>query len=391
MEAAGIFSDADLRAIKRTFLTRKATPEEVCLVVQPRRLSAHMLTLLFPFVGILAIGFWLSIAPRIFEITVESGSLYELRDVLVDRFWAASAIVLLLLVVSFVLVPLAFLPRFEITVRPGSHVVTMRGLGVEQERLASCCLVINHYLWCTFSVDRIGYSLLRRWWQLPWPILKGATALERTFAPARAALSALVACGKGQEEMMDSARRFLWARSFGEAFLTGSEVVVVLPPAGWFVWPGALVGAGGLGSGILFWHAFHSLVWGHDGADGSLVWELSRVPIWAPSAIAILYTACVSLWADPWFRRAVAVIPRGLQRIRIQVGKRVRGEVWFHDWTIYVSDNRGSESMLDYLHVDTRFWSGTKWARRLEEFSLAEQELKKWAGLSAPAEGDQRG
>ena len=390
MEAAGIFSDADLRAIRRTFLTRKATPEEVCLVVRPRRLSAHGVVLLLPFVGVLAMTFAIAIGPHIFRIAPVS-DLYDLRDLLLDRFWAACTIVILLIVTTFILVPLACLPRFEVSVRPGDQIVVMRGLGFEQERLASCCLVFNRYLWCTFSVDRIGYSLLRRWWQFPWPILKGAAALDRAFAPARAALKALLEGGKGQAEMMDSVRRFVWARSFGEAFLTGNDVVVVLPPAGWFVWPGAVVGCVGLGMGTFFWHEFVGPVWGYNAADGSLVWKLSRIPMWLPSAIAIVYTAFVSLWADPWFRRAVAVVPRGLKRIRIQVGKRVRGESWFYDWSICVSDNRGSESMLDYLHVDTRFWSGTKWARRPEEFSVAEQQLKEWAGLSAPAEGDKRG
>lgn len=161
----------------------------------------------------------------------------------------------------------------------------------------------------------------------------------------------------------------------------------MLPPAGWSLWIGAVIGCVLGGTGVMVWHSFYSLIWGYHTPDNQVVWELSSVPMWLPSAIVILYTGLVCMWADPWFRRAVAVVPKGQSKIRIQIGKRTVGEYPFWTDSIFVSDGRGHETVSSYLWVRTPAWTGTKGAEpRFEEHVTAVWRLKSWAGVSTEEE-----
>ncbi len=382
MSEAATFSDAELRAIRRTFYTRKATPEEVCLVVRPTRRSWHMARYPIALVVVLGLNVVLGLREKVF-----SSGQPEFQDILVSEFWGTCCAITLLVLLVFYLLPGAYPPRFELVLRPGGGDVTMRGFGFAQTRPASCCSIANRHLWCSFYVDTIRYAMLRRWWQLLLPPGQGAAAVAAVLAPARAALRALLASGGGQSEMSLSASRTLWANAFGEALVTDNEVVLMLPPAGWSVWIGAVIGCVLGGTGVLLWQGWHSLVWGYYTPDMQVVKGLSSIPMWLPSAIVILYTGLVCMWADPWFRRAVAVVPKGQARIRIQIGKRAVGEFPFWIDSIFVGDGRGHETVSSYLWVRTPAWTGTKGAEpRFEEHVTAVWRLKSWAGVSTEEE-----
>jgi hypothetical protein len=382
MNEAATFSDAELRAIRRTFYTRKATPEEVYLVVRPTRRSWHMARMPIALIVVLAINVVLNLRGKVF-----SSGLPEFEDILVPEFWGTCCAITLLVLLVFYLLPGAYPPRFELVLRPGGGDVTMRGFGFAQTRPASCCCIANRHLWCSFYVDTIRYAMLRRWWQLLLPPGQGAAAVAGVLAPAQAALRALLASGGGQSEMFLSASRTLWAKAFGEALVTENEVVLILPPAGWSLWIGAVIGGALGGTGVLLWQGWHSLIWGYYTPDMQVVKGLSSIPMWLPSALVILYTGFVCMWADPWFRRAVAVVPKGQAKIRIQIGRRTIGEFPFWSYSIFVSDGRGHETVSSYLWVRTPAWTGTKGAEpHFEEHVTAVWRLKSWAGVSTEEE-----
>jgi hypothetical protein len=375
MSTIATFSGKELRAIKRTFYTRKATPDEVCLVVRPRKRSWHMIVMPFLPGAVLPWLVWYPLGKHV----LSPWSDRAIGAALLTEFWAASGFVALLTLLLFVLLPCAYLPLFEVTIRPADSVVRMRGFGFEQNRPVAFCSIANHHLWCTLSVDRVGYRVTRRWWQTPLLIRAGSAAIARALTPGRASRTALTTSGQGLNETMESDRRFAWVRCFGEAFVTENEAVLILPPPNWHIFP-IVFAVPFLAVAAAIWHGFHGPTHTYYTADDKVVWSLCSIPMWLPSAIIMLYTGLLAIWADPWFRRAVAIIPKGLGRIRIQVGGRVLGETYFFDDSICVSDNRGSE-YPDYLFVSTRYWRGSKSAWRVDECLKAERALKEWAGF----------
>jgi hypothetical protein len=380
MTAPATFSDSDLRAIKRTFYTRKATPEEVCLLLRPRKRSWHTVLTGLPFTAFLAISIGIGIGMKAFEPDEQFG------EILRAEFWGVCLFAFFSVLLIFVLLPDAYLPRFGLVLRPGDKEILMRGFGFEQRRPGGCCSVANRHLWCNFYVDSVRYALVRRWWQFPLPIGRGAAAINRVLEPARNALRDLVASGDGHAEMLRSTDRTLWAMAFGEAFVTENEVVLMLLPPKWYIWLGTLPAA--LGAGMLtFWYGFNWPISGYYNAAKEVVRTISWVPMWLPSAILILYVGLVSVWSDPWFRRALAILPKGKEVIQIRVGKRTLGEFPFGEYTIYVSDGRGLEYVSSYLWVDTLAWTGTKGAEgRMTEFQTAVMRLRVWTGLISDEE-----
>jgi hypothetical protein len=385
MDAATTFSDSELRTLRRAFCVRKATPEEVCLVVRPRRRSAHLvgMGIFTTFMCGMAMAFT---GRQAYQHDRVVGGL------LVPDFWAACLLVACLDILVFFLLPGAYNPRFELVLRPGGRDITMRGLGSEQQRLSSCCSIANRYLWCNFYADTIRYTLVRRWWQTLIPITCAAHVVAGALTPATTALRELLLRGGGHAEMLLSTERMLWAKAFGEAFVTDNEVVVMLLPQIWYGWAVAVIGPT-LGMVATFcWDFYSPAVDCGWLTKKVLVCSSSSIPLWLPSALLILGMAAVCYWVDPWFRRAVAVIPKGQRRIRIQVGRRSLGEFPFlGDLTIWVSDGKGTE-MLSCLWVRTAAWKGTTSAEsNFKEFVVAVAQLQRWAGVDFGPKGDSHG
>jgi hypothetical protein len=384
MTATATFSEADLRAIRRTFYARRATPEEVCLVLRPRKRSWHTVLTGLPFTAMLAISIGIGIGMKAFQHDEQFG------EILRAEFWGVCLFAFFGVLLVLVLLPDAYLPRFELVLRPGDKDIRMRGFGFEQRRPGGCCSVANRHLWCNFYADSVRYALVRRWWQFLLPIGWGAAALNRVLQPAKEALRDLVASGGGQAEMLRSTDRTLWAMAFGEAFVTENEVVLMLPPPNWYIWVAGVPAS--LAAGMLmFWHGFKGPISCHRNAADEVICTISQVPMWVPSAILILYIGFWAAWADPWFRRALAILPKGKELIQIRVGKRTLGEYPFHEYSIYISDGRGLEYVSSYLWVDTPAWRGTKGAEsRFTEFQTAVMRLQVWTGV-IHAEEESRG
>jgi hypothetical protein len=159
--------------------------------------------------------------------------------------------------------------------------------------------------------------------------------------------------------------------------VTENEIVLPLPPHAYlmFSWMWVLAG----GCGLWLWHAYHDPFHALPATNGGGVDYVScAVPLWLPSVVLILFVGLHGMWADPWFRRALAIIPKGLRQIRVQVGNRVIGESHFERTSIFVTEEDDDDT--GYLCVRTPFWNGTRWAWHWIECYEAEGELKKWAG-----------
>jgi hypothetical protein len=242
-----------------------------------------------------------------------------------------------------------------------------------------------------FYVDTIRYTLVRRWWQTLIPITRAAHVVAGALAPATTDLRELLLRGGGHAEMLLSTERMLWAKAFGEAFVTDNEVVVMLLPKMWYGWAVGLIVMVTSSLTILYWRFYPSTYCFYATKD-VVVCNISAIPLWLPSVLFTLCMAAVCYWVDPWFRRAVAVIPKGQRRIRIRVGRRSLGEFPFlGDLTIWVSDGKGTE-MLSCLWVRTPAWKGTTSAEsNFKEFVVAVAQLQRWAGLDFGSEGDFHG
>jgi hypothetical protein len=374
MPTASTFDPSFLRAIKRTFYTRVATPEEVCLQLRPRKRSWHMV------IGGLLEGLFLGLA--VGSMASKKLGRFEFTGLLEVDFWATFLFVVCGILLVFVLLPDAYLPRFELVLRANSNDVFVRGFAVEQRSHGGCCAVGNRFLWCNFYVDGVRYALVRRWWQFPFPISRGAGVLNDVVTRAKALLDNMKDTEEGRRELRRSADRHLWARVFGEALVTEREVVLVLNPPDWFFLAG-FVGCVFVGGMIVtFWHAFYSPV-GFLPVGGDFVAYPKSFPMWLPTAIVLLCTAIVGFWADPWFRRAVMVLPKGERTTRIQVGGRTIGESGFNEYTVCLDGDEGN-----YLYMSTRYWRGSKGtAFKGGSCHDAIERLRIWTGIRAPKEG----
>jgi hypothetical protein len=374
MNLASTFDPASLRAIKRTFYARVATPDEVCLQLRPRKRSWHMV--LTGLTEVVAAGTTCAMDfPRMLGRREFAG----LLDV---EIWAAFLFILCGFLMVFVLLPDAYLPRFELVLRANSKHLLVRGFGIEQRSHLGCCAVGNRFLWCNFYVDGVRYALVRRWWQFPIPIGHGGTILKEMVTRAKALLDAVKSTSEGREELQRSADRCLWARVFGEALVSEHEVALVLNPPDWFI-PVGFFGCAVIGGLILLLgHTFYSPI-GYHTVAGTAVPYIKWMPLWLPTAIVLLCTAVAGCWADPWFRRAVMVLPKGEQTTRIQVGGRTVGEGGFDEYTICQDGDEGA-----YLYMNSRYWTGSKGTAFKEEACRAAIErLQIWTGFRKPKEG----
>jgi hypothetical protein len=383
MSTTATFSEADLRAIRRTFLTRKATPEEIRLVLRPKQRSWQMLKMAWWNPVFLALPMWPVARHVLMDIEHFGGRL-------VPDFWATCCLLILLHVLTYVLLPGAFVARFELVLHPGNINLGMAGLGFEQRRHAGCCAIVNRRLWCNFLVEMIPYALLRRWWQLPLPLGAGAAAIERILKPANQALRDSLQAGGSRAALMGTSRRTLLAKAFGEAIVTDNEIVLLLPPAGGWFLIGSLLGVcGGYWAAMLWTWLNEPWITRHDEL-GRFICELRGTPLWLPAAIAFLITAIFFLLADPWVRRALAVVPRGQRLLQIWKGGRARGEYPWEENHIYIADWRNHETLASQLYVKTRAWSGWKPAQRhFDEYTMAMYALDAWAmGQPIPWENE---
>jgi hypothetical protein len=379
-----MFSEDDLRAIRRTVYVQRATSEEICLLMRPKRKGWQMFRVAWFFPILVGAAFAFSSYDKVFDNNAGFG------PVLIPAYWGTLGLIVGLDVLLFFLLPLRYLPRFELILRPGVDHVTMRGFGFEQACHGGCCGLVNRGLWCNLTVDTIPYAWLRRWWQSAVPPWAGVAAIRRLLQPAKEHLTEIVANGGGQDEAIRSSSRSLWANAFGEAFMTKDEAVITLPPAGWWAWFGAIPLLFGT-TGPLFWHLFVAPWHGWYGAEHHPVYALNRTPLWVPSALAFLINAIFCIWADPWFRRALAIIPRGQRRIRIRVGGRIKGEYPF--WgSIDLNDQRGNDTITSLLYVRTPAWSGFLYVEpRFQECEMAVWTLTNWAEHERGSEGESHG
>jgi hypothetical protein len=139
------------------------------------------------------------------------------------------------------------------------------------------------------------------------------------------------------------------------------------------------------------WEAYYG-PWRYQIVPGlnETVWRVRAMPLWGPTLFAFLLAAIPCLLADPWVRRALAIVPRGRNLLRIQVGGRIRGEYRFSDEYITIPDWRGLETLASQLYVTTPAWSGYKPAERyFDAFTMANYTLDAWAmGDALPWEDD---
>jgi hypothetical protein len=384
MNTAASFSEAELRAIRRTFLTRKATPEEIRLVLRPKQRSWQMVRMGFVVPLLMGFPVWM-VAREVFK------DVEQIKGLAVADFWAGLCLLALLHVLIFGLLPAVYVARFELILRPGKLYVEMSGLGFEQRRHAGCCAIVNRRLWCDFTVDSVPYELLRRWWQLPLPMGKGAAAIAQMLKTANLALHDSLEAGGSRSAILDTSRRKLLAQAFGEAITTDNEVVLLLPPATSWLLVGGLLG-GALGATVAgIWDAYHGLWVGQYVSGPQVVlWNLRAMPIWLPTLAAYFLTAVPCLLADPWVRRALAVVPRGQRLLQIWKGGRARGEYPWEENHIYIADWRNHETLASQLYVKTRAWSGWKPAQHhFEEYTMAMYALDAWAmGKPVPWENE---
>jgi hypothetical protein len=378
-----VFEWRDVQAIADTFCAKKATPLEIVLRLGPKRRSKHFLVsaiLLFTPVGFVIKSFYDQI-DRAAEAAkpIMQAELGDLWTMII-----ASAILL------FVVLPKALLPSFELVLRPKSSTIVLRGMGFEQERLAGCCNATGRLLWSTFFVDSVGYSVLRRWWQTPLPTAPGVDALGRILAPAQQALADVLERGGGQGEVFDSVDRMLWATVFGEAFVSETELAVLLPTPVWhmvFGWVLPFLLLSGASWLIGQYQAYPDYdLW-------LLGQRLSGFPPWLPPVAAMLYAVLAAVLADSLIRRAMMVIPKGRKQIELRVGKRVRKAIPidYDNFALHRGDDIADVG--GYIAIKTRGWSGTFGPNglRVQQMELALLRLLQWAGVQKEREGNRHG
>jgi hypothetical protein len=289
----------------------------------------------------------------------------------------------------FVVLPRVLLPTFEIVIRPGQRSVVLRGMGFEQERLAGFCSASGRLLWSSFRVDSVGYSVLRRWWQVLLPTTAGIAALNRILAPSQAALRELLTNGGGSDEISDSVGRMLWVTVFGEAFLSENELAVLRPTPIWHMFLG-WAASPLLGYPLLSWHEKHPLDIVPDPALISA--HLSWMPHWFPALLVIAYGSVVAMWADAWIRRAFIVFPKGRQIVELRAGKRVLDTIPIDDRSFSLHYGQDIQEPGSYIGIKAGSFSGTYgFGSSLQDLKLALVRLMDWAGVDSKAREESRG
>jgi hypothetical protein len=388
METTASFTPAELKALRRAFQVKTATPDEVCLTIRPLRRSSYMVLWGLGLAVLFAIG---AILP--------TNSGHATRP----PFGAAWALATASTVVLFLLLPHLYRPTFDFVIRPGARPITMRGFGFTQERGAAFCRVVDRVFWCGVYVDNVPYAIRRRWWQVGLT-RKSARVLATTLTPAQAELMAEHCDGNLRSRILRSTDRTLWARCFGEAVVTDNEAVFLLPPPAWHMWwmgAASLVGV----VALLAWSTILIKLWTTGPptlAEAPMqvleaFWEhrtrwLASWPTLLPPSLLVAIVATVSIYADPWFRRAVAVVPRGQQRIQIRIGGRQLTDspllpemIWAED-----ANERESDTGIDRVGLSVPGWHGQRSCRlKVGLIQAAVDRLYIWA--STPASPGEQG
>jgi len=377
-----VFDWNDLETVRNTFHTRDATPTEICLRLRPQRRSWHIV------VGaiqtVLAVGLLMRF---------QYDQIAQAPDVAQLILGPAMADVWPMLIgfgiLLFVVLPRALLPTFEVVLRPGDIAVTLRGMGFEQQRLAGFCSASGKLLGAAFRVDSIGYSILKRWWQLPSPTATGVAALNRILAPSQAKLRELLGSGGGGEEVSESVGRMLWVTVFGEAFLTEKELAILRPTPIWHMFLG-WIAPWGLPVAVGAWYeAYPVYAYPSPAAIGE---HLALIPLWLPSVLIYLYTAVVGMWADAWIRRAIVVVPKGKQVLELRAGKRVLKRIPIGDRTFSIHYGEDIQEPGSYIGIKAGLFSGTYgFGSSLQDLKLALIRLTEWAGVGSKAKEENHG
>jgi hypothetical protein len=384
METATTFTPAELKALRRAFQVKTATPDEVCLTIRPLRRSVFVWACGLGWVLILGFGFGLGVGDSACTRFTQ-----EVRRVLAPRFWNVCLPLGALIVLFFGVLPHLYRPVFRLFIRPAGGPVRMRGFGYEQERESGFCRVRKRLLGCGVRIDDVPYSIARRWWQIG-PTGKAVAALQNALDPGQGTLRATVSAGQ-MSEMLRSGDRTLWASCFGEALITSNEAVLLLPPPMWHMW----------WTGAFGFFASMSLVFGN-----TLVPEVFELtpgfgigyPFWVnpvlmflPSGVMVTIAGLVAICADPWFRRAVAVVPRGQQRIQIRIGGRQITDspllpemIWAED-----ANQREHDTGIDRVGLCVPGWHGQRSCRlKVGLIQAAVDRLYIWASTPASSESE---
>lgn len=377
-----VFDWSDLEAVRNAFDTRAATPTEICLRLRPRRKSRHFVVtavlLLTPIGGVIRYLY-----NQIAQLSDQAQAILlpEINDAWIMILGSA--------LLLFVVLPRVLLPTFDLVLRPGESTVVLRGMGFEQQRLAGFCSASGHFLWSTFRVDSVGYSILRRGWQLPIPTTAGIAALNRILTPSQAALRDLLARGAGGSEVSDSVGRMLWVTVFGEAFLSERELALLLPTPTWHIFLG-WAGAPLLGLAVDYGHEGHPL--GILPDPGLVAVHLSWMPPWFPALLVIVYGSILAMWADAWIRRAVMVVPKGQQVLKLRVGKRVLKTHAIDDRTFSLHYGEDIQEPGSYIGIKAGSFSGTYgFGSSLQDLKLALIRLMEWAGVGSTSKEESHG
>jgi hypothetical protein len=377
-----VFDWNDLEAVRNTFATRIATPTEICLRLRPRRRSWHIV--IGAIQAILAVGFTMRFqydqiaqAPDVAQLIL-GPAMEDVWPMLIGFG-----------ILFFVVLPRVLLPTFELVLRPGESTLALRGMGFEQQRLAGFCSASGRLLGATFWVDSVGYSILRRWWQLPSSTTTAVDALNRILAPSQATLKELLASGAGESQASESIGRMLWGKVFGQAFLTEDALAVLLPTPIWNIFLG-WIAPWVLTTGIDYWYQAHP-PYGYP-TPTAIGEHLALVPLWLPSMLVYLYTAAVIMWADAWIRRAVMVIPKGQQFLELRAGRRLLKTIPIDVGTFSLHHGQDIQEPGSYIGIKAGTFSGTYgFGSSYQELELALLSLLQWAGFGSKANGGSHG
>jgi hypothetical protein len=388
------FAKDDLTAIKRAFRTSKATPEEVRLLVRPWRGSGHRL--------------WTKIV-----FATSFGSVWEYHHaismaeppaqaILFPAWWTAFLLVLGTYLTIFFILPRIGLPSFHVVVRPGAKTVVLRGFGFERELPACLCSFEPGKLGCTFKVDlalsicrthrkwwrRVSslgvlssYSVRRKWWR---PLSSAAVpcdALNEAFTQARLDMVEVVTSGSDPDKLVPPLQRTNWRAFLNEAFVSENEIAFLLPPPNWHYYFGWIISWGAaVVADIWDWTHLPDV----EKDVEVIASHLHSFPLWLPTTLALLYAGTVDYLADPWMRRAVAIIRKGRGSIMIRVGKRIRGEFPIDASTFKTfSEQYDIHEPTVFLGINTCAWSGHQGTgfSTEDELAAALDDLRAFAGV----------
>lgn len=376
MTTATTFSEAELRAIRRAFRTRKAMPEEVCLLIRPTWEMGHR-TFQNVWIAVLLLG------PTCRNYSTITAAEPPAQAVLYPAWWTAFLLFVAAYLFVFWVLPRWGLPSFEVVIRPGAKSIVMRALGFERVLPASFCWFEAGRLFPLVKIGTEPYPICRRWWQPP--LTTGAVAcraLEKAVALAHSGAVGEVYPGGRQDDTFEALQRQHWGAIVSEPIFTEKEMAFLLPTPNWHSFFGQILSClAALSASIWSFYQFPDVEKDAEVIAG----HLQSSPLWLASMLVLLYAGIVDALADPWIRRAVAIIPRGKGLIVIRLGKRIAGEFPILDSTFRTGRSGGydiHEPNAD-LRIDTPAWSGVAGTGLREEGDVLEAicALRAYAGI----------